>query len=139
MFSGIVEEFATVRKLVREQGNLHLTLTCSFVNEWKIDQSVAHNGVCLTGVDITGDEKSDLVVMGIDEAGNLDHFQIYTNKGGDIECIEEKDLTGDRLLEEINKLINDKSKLKEIGDNAKKMATLNAKEQIADIVLGLIK
>ena len=56
MFSGIVEEFATVRKLVREQGNLHLTLTCSFVNELKIDQSVAHNGVCLTVVDITGDE-----------------------------------------------------------------------------------
>ena len=53
MFSGIVEEFATVRKLVREQGNLHLTLTCSFVNELKIDQSVAHNGVCLTVVDIT--------------------------------------------------------------------------------------
>ena len=56
MFSGIVEEFATVRKLVREQGNLHLTLTCSFVGELKIDQSVAHNGVCLTVVDITGDE-----------------------------------------------------------------------------------
>ena len=56
MFSGIVEEFATVRRLVREQGNLHLTLTCSFVGELKIDQSVAHNGVCLTVVDITGDE-----------------------------------------------------------------------------------
>lgn len=56
MFSGIVEEFATVTKLVREQGNLHLTLTCSFVNELKIDQSVSHNGVCLTVVDITGNE-----------------------------------------------------------------------------------
>ena len=42
--------------MVREQGNLHLTLTCSFVGELKIDQSVAHNGVCLTVVDITGDE-----------------------------------------------------------------------------------
>ena len=56
MFSGIVEEFATVRRLVREQGNLHLTLTCSFVNELKIDQSVSHNGVCLTVVDIIDDE-----------------------------------------------------------------------------------
>ena len=56
MFSGIVEEFATVRRLVREQGNLHLTLTCSFVGELKIDQSVAHNGVCLTVVDICSDE-----------------------------------------------------------------------------------
>ena len=53
--------------------------------------------------------------------------------------IEEKDLTGDRLLTEINKLISDGEKLKEIGSNAKKMATLNAKEQIADIVLSLIK
>ena len=56
MFSGIVEEFATVTKLVREQGNLHLTLTCSFTGELKIDQSVAHNGVCLTVVEINGNE-----------------------------------------------------------------------------------
>ena len=52
MFSGIVEEFATVKALVKEQGNVHLTLTCSFVDELKIDQSVSHNGVCLTVVDI---------------------------------------------------------------------------------------
>ena len=48
--------------------------------------------------------------------------------------IEEKDLTGEKLLEEINKLIGDREKLNEIGSNAKKMATLNAKETIADIV-----
>ena len=52
MFSGIVEEFATVKALVKEQGNVHLTLTCSFVDELKIDQSISHNGVCLTVVDI---------------------------------------------------------------------------------------
>ena len=52
--------------------------------------------------------------------------------------IEEKDLTGDRLLEEINKLISDRAKLSEIGNNAKKMASLNATEQIADIVLSLV-
>lgn len=52
MFSGIVEETAKVVRIVREGGNVHLTLTCSFVNELKIDQSVAHNGVCLTVVDI---------------------------------------------------------------------------------------
>lgn len=52
MFSGIVEEFATVKGIEKEQGNVHLTLTCSFVNELKIDQSVSHNGVCLTVVDI---------------------------------------------------------------------------------------
>ena len=52
MFSGIVEECATVVGIVREQENLHLTLKCSFVDELKIDQSVAHNGVCLTVVSI---------------------------------------------------------------------------------------
>ena len=52
MFSGIVEEYAEVIRVVREQDNLHITLTCSFVNELKIDQSVSHNGVCLTVVRI---------------------------------------------------------------------------------------
>ncbi|MBQ8607951.1 MAG: riboflavin synthase [Bacteroidaceae bacterium] len=53
MFSGIVEETATVVALEKEQENLHLTMRCSFVDELKIDQSVAHNGVCLTVVKIT--------------------------------------------------------------------------------------
>ena len=55
MFSGIVEECAKVVKVVKEQENLHLTLTCSFVSELKVDQSVSHNGVCLTVVCIEGD------------------------------------------------------------------------------------
>ncbi|MBR1520360.1 MAG: riboflavin synthase [Bacteroidaceae bacterium] len=52
MFSGIVEEFATVVAIEKEKENVHFTLTCSFVDELKIDQSVAHNGVCLTVVKI---------------------------------------------------------------------------------------
>ncbi|MBR2618887.1 MAG: riboflavin synthase, partial [Paludibacteraceae bacterium] len=52
MFSGIVEEMATVVGIEQEFDNLHFTLTCSFVNELSIDQSVAHNGVCLTVVQI---------------------------------------------------------------------------------------
>jgi riboflavin synthase len=52
MFSGIVEEFATVVAIEKEQENMHFTLTCSFVDQLKIDQSVAHNGVCLTVVRI---------------------------------------------------------------------------------------
>lgn len=52
MFSGIVEEAAQVVALRREGGNLHITMTCSFVDELKIDQSIAHNGVCLTVVEI---------------------------------------------------------------------------------------
>ena len=52
MFSGIVEEAAVVTALCHEGDNLHITLRCSFVDELKIDQSVSHNGVCLTVVDI---------------------------------------------------------------------------------------
>ena len=52
MFSGIIEEFATVVAVERNRDNIDFTLTCSFVNELSIDQSVAHNGVCLTVVDI---------------------------------------------------------------------------------------
>ena len=76
MFSGIVEEFATVRKLVREQGNLHLILTCSFVDELKIDQSVAHNGVCLTVVDIAGDEYTVTAMSETLERSNIGALEV---------------------------------------------------------------
>ena len=52
MFSGIVEETTKVVGIVHDQDNVHLTLSCSFVDELSIDQSVAHNGVCLTVVSI---------------------------------------------------------------------------------------
>lgn len=52
MFSGIVEEAATVVALKKEQENLHLTLQCSFADELGIDQSISHNGVCLTVVEL---------------------------------------------------------------------------------------
>lgn len=55
MFSGIVEEAARVVALRKEGDNLHITMTCSFVEELKIDQSVSHNGVCLTVVSLPGD------------------------------------------------------------------------------------
>jgi len=50
MFSGIIEEAAKIVQLDKDQENVHITVECSFVNELKIDQSVAHNGVCLTVV-----------------------------------------------------------------------------------------
>jgi len=50
MFSGIVENTGRVVSLVQDLGNLHITLESSFVNELKIDQSMSHNGVCLTVV-----------------------------------------------------------------------------------------
>lgn len=55
MFSGIVEEMAEVVAIRTDRENMDFTLRCSFVNELKIDQSVAHNGVCLTVVDICDD------------------------------------------------------------------------------------
>lgn len=55
MFSGIVEEMATVVAIKHDRENIDLTLKCSFTSELKIDQSISHNGVCLTVVSIDGD------------------------------------------------------------------------------------
>ena len=55
MFSGIIEEMATVVAIKSDKENIDFTLKCSFTTELKIDQSVSHNGVCLTVVDISGD------------------------------------------------------------------------------------
>lgn len=55
MFSGIVEEAARIVDVVTHDGNIDLKVACSFANELRIDQSVAHNGVCLTVVDLPGD------------------------------------------------------------------------------------
>jgi riboflavin synthase len=52
MFSGIVEEFGVVKAIEKDQENVHLTLTCSFVDQLKVDQSLSHNGVCLTVVKV---------------------------------------------------------------------------------------
>ncbi len=56
MFSGIVEEAGKITNLQHEKENLHITVSCSFTNELKIDQSISHNGVCLTVVNIKGSE-----------------------------------------------------------------------------------
>ncbi|MBS3805941.1 MAG: riboflavin synthase [Bacteroidales bacterium] len=58
MFSGIVEEAAPVVNLEKEGGNLHVTMECSFADQLKIDQSVSHNGVCLTVVNVNKDKKT---------------------------------------------------------------------------------
>ena len=64
MFSGIIEDVAQVIALERDQKNLHLTFKCGFTDELKIDQSIAHNGVCLTVVARTDDTYT---VTAIDE------------------------------------------------------------------------
>ncbi|MDE7153810.1 MAG: riboflavin synthase [Muribaculaceae bacterium] len=92
MFSGIVEEAAKVTKAVKEGGNLHLTLQCSFVNDLKIDQSVAHNGVCLTVVDITD---GAYTVTAIQET--LDRSNLGDLKPGDLVNLERSMLLNGRL------------------------------------------
>ena len=67
MFSGIVEEAAPVLKLVKEKDNLHITMKCSFTGELKIDQSISHNGVCLT---VVRKEKETYTVTAIKETLN---------------------------------------------------------------------
>src|SRR5690606_37058658 len=56
MFTGIIEELGTVTNLVPEKDNLHISIKSSITSELKIDQSVSHNGVCLTVVSLDGEE-----------------------------------------------------------------------------------
>jgi len=76
MFSGIVEECATVVAIVKEQGNLHFTLKCSFVDELKIDQSVSHNGVCLTVVSVQDGTYTVTAMKETIERSNLGYVQV---------------------------------------------------------------
>ncbi|MBR6287651.1 MAG: riboflavin synthase [Bacteroidaceae bacterium] len=92
MFSGIVEEFAEVVALEKEQENLHLTLKCSFVDELKIDQSVAHNGVCLTVVKI---ENGTYTVTAMKET--LDRSNIGLLSVGDKVNVERSMMMNGRL------------------------------------------
>ncbi len=92
MFSGIVEEAAEIVSLDKEGGNLHITMTCSFVDELKIDQSVAHNGVCLTVVKI---ENGTYTVTAIQET--LDKSNLGVLKVGDKVNLERSMMMNGRL------------------------------------------
>ena len=93
MFSGIVETAATVVALRKEAGNLHITLKCDFADELKIDQSVAHNGVCLTVVDLPGD--GTYTVTAIQET--LERSNLGLLKVGDLVNVERSMLMNGRL------------------------------------------
>lgn len=71
MFSGIVEEAAPVVRLEKEQDNLHITMKCSFTHELRIDQSIAHNGVCLTVVRTEDDTYTVTAIRETLEKSNL--------------------------------------------------------------------
>ena len=92
MFSGIVEEAAKIVDLKRDGGNLHTTMECSFTHELKIDQSVAHNGVCLTVVAIDGNQYT---VTAIQET--LDRSNLGVLKVGDLVNLERSMVMNGRL------------------------------------------
>lgn len=84
MFSGIVEEAATVVAATRQGGNLQLRVKCSFADELTIDQSVAHNGVCLTVVELNGDSTYTVTAI----AETLDRSNLGSLKEGDLINLE---------------------------------------------------
>ena len=92
MFSGIIEEFATVVAIRKDRENIDFTLKCSFVDELKIDQSVAHNGVCLTVVAI---ENGTYTVTAMKET--LDRTNLGLLKVGDKVNVERSMLMNGRL------------------------------------------
>lgn len=92
MFSGIVEEMATVVAIKKYGENIDFTLTCSFTNELKIDQSISHNGVCLTVVNIEGD---NYTVTAMKET--LDRSNLGLLKVGDHVNVERSMLMNGRL------------------------------------------
>ena len=91
MFSGIVEECAVLVAIEKEQENVHFTFKCSFVNELKIDQSVSHNGVCLTVVKIENDtyvvtamketlERSNLGLLKVGDEVNVERSMMMNGR-----------------------------------------------------------
>ncbi|MEN8137815.1 MAG: riboflavin synthase [Bacteroidota bacterium] len=79
MFTGIIEEVAKVTKLEKDQENLHITVKCSFANELKVDQSLAHNGVCLTIIDIKEDEYTVTAILETLEKSSLGELKVGSN------------------------------------------------------------
>lgn len=92
MFTGIIETLGTIKDIRKDQENLHITVTSSVTNELKIDQSVSHNGVCLTVVAISGD---DFTVTAIKES--IDKTNIGDWKIGNTVNLERAMKLGDRL------------------------------------------
>ena len=83
MFTGIIETLGCIKKIKKDQGNTHFTIQTNITNELKIDQSVAHNGVCLTVVEIFDDnyvvtaiketlDKTNLDKLSVDEEVNIE-------------------------------------------------------------------
>ena len=92
MFTGIIETLGKVEKLEKEGGNLHITVSSTITSELKIDQSVSHNGVCLTVVSIDADQYT---VTAIEET--LSKTNLGDLKVGELVNLERAMLLGARL------------------------------------------
>ncbi len=92
MFSGIIESLGKIISTRKEKGNLILSISCSFASELKPDQSIAHNGACLTVTSVNGKDYSVTAVSETLEKTNLDAL-----KPGDMINLERSVKVGDRL------------------------------------------
>ena len=92
MFTGIIEAFGKVVNLKKDQENLHLRLDSPLTRELKIDQSLAHNGVCLTVVDTSGDQYTVTAIQETLEKTNLGKLKI-----GDLVNLERAMIMNSRL------------------------------------------
>ena len=93
MFSGIVEETGKIVSIIKDKENIDITVNCSFVNELKIDQSIAHNGVCLTVVKKTDDTYTVTAIQETLDKSNLG--DLVANS----EVNLERSMTMDKLLD----------------------------------------
>lgn len=91
MFSGIIEDMAIVSAIEKDKDNVNYTFRCSFANELKIDQSVSHNGVCLTVVNLDNDEytvtamketleRSNLGLLSVDDKVNVERSMVMNGR-----------------------------------------------------------
>lgn len=92
MFTGIIENLGAVTNLEKVEGNLNLTIRSKITSELKIDQSIAHNGICLTVVDILADEYTVTAIKETIDKTNIGDLQI-----GDSVNLERAMKLGDRL------------------------------------------
>ena len=92
MFTGIIENLAKIISIKKSKSNLDITLSSSLTSEFKIDQSVSHNGVCLTVINIDG---NNYTVTAIEET--INKTTINSWKKGDFVNLERAMKLGDRL------------------------------------------
>jgi len=92
MFTGIIETLGIVKNIINEGENIHITIESNFTNKLKIDQSIAHNGVCLTIVNINGNEYTVTAIKETLDKSNFKHLKI-----GDFINLERAMVLGARL------------------------------------------